>query len=485
MKISYIRYCLSFLIVAFVASGCGKSFLELAPLSNSNVNNFFKTKADFNLAVNSAYSTLYTIYAPKGSMSFTGELMSDNTTVSILAISGSFTIVDQQAFSDYSIASTNTGAYNFWVDHYTSLYQPNIILQKLGEVDLGDVAYESMIEGEMRFLRALYYFNLVQLFGDVPLVTTPVQGSAAYDIGRSPKAEVYAQIINDLQFAGTNLPNPGSEPAKGRATKGAAKTLLGKVYLTMGDKSSAATILQEVYTAYNVNTYDLLPSFQSLWGNTTAFKNTKESIFEIQYLGGVGNPYNSLWTAFQPFENRVFLGQAGGMNMVTEDLYDEYEAGDARRDISFYTGYTKDGVFVPAKFNKKWVDLTAPLDGAQQAANNNFMILRYADLLLLLTEATDDAQYMNKVRARAGLPLFGTPGYPSAKYPTLELALEHERRMEFALEFQRWFDLKRTGRAVAVLSAKGKDVNQNKLLLPIPQYAIDQNPNLKPQNPGY
>jgi starch-binding outer membrane protein, SusD/RagB family len=173
------------------------------------------------------------------------------------------------------------------------------------------------------------------------------------------------------------------------------------------------------------------------------------------------------------------------MNMVTDDLYNEYENGDIRREVSFYTGYEKGGVFVPIKFNKKWVDLTAPLDGGAEASNNNFMILRYADVLLLLTEATGDPQYMNRVRARAGLPLFGSAGYPSDKYPTVELAVEHERRMELALEFHRWFDLKRTGRAVPVLSAKGKAINENKLLLPVPQYALGQNPNLGPQNPGY
>jgi hypothetical protein len=113
------------------------------------------------------------------------------------------------------------------------------------------------------------------------------------------------------------------------------------------------------------------------------------------------------------------------------------------------------------------------------------MILRYADLLLMLTEATGDPQYLNKVRARAGLPLYGTAAYPSALYPTVDLAVEHERRMELALEFHRWFDLKRTGRAVAVLAAKGKAVTADKLLLPVPQYALGQNPNLAPQNPGY
>src|SRR6187401_2699502 len=117
MKIITIRKILYIVVLALLAFGCKKSFLELAPISNANVNSVFKSKSDFDLALNAAYGTLYTIYAPKGSMSFTGELMSDNTTVSTLAISGAFTIVDQQAFRDYSISTTNTGVYQFWIDH--------------------------------------------------------------------------------------------------------------------------------------------------------------------------------------------------------------------------------------------------------------------------------------------------------------------------------------------------------------------------------
>ncbi len=481
MKNCNIAYILAFVVIL---SSCKKSFLELSPVSNANANAVFKTRSDFDLAVNAAYATLYTIYAPKGAMSFTGELMSDNVTVSTLAISGSFTIVDQQAFRDYTVASNNSGVYNFWVDYYTSLYQVNIVLDKIVGADL-DEAYKKQIIAEMKFLRALYYFNMVQMWGDLPLVTKPIIGEEAYAMKRSPKADVYNLIVEDLTAAAADLAEPGSEPAKGRASKGAAKTLLGKVYLTMGDKAKAAQTLKEVVDNYGGSKYDLLPGFGSLWGNTSAHKNTKESIFEIQYLGGAANPYSTYWSAFAPFENFSITKYGGGMNMVTDDLYNEYENGDTRRDVSFFTGYDKGGVFVPIKFNKKWVDLTAPLDGGVEASNNNFMILRYADVLLLLTEATGDPQYMNRVRARAGLPLFGSAGYPSAKYPTIELAVEHERRMEFALEFQRWFDLKRTGRAVAVLSAKGKAVNNDKLLLPVPQYALGQNPNLGPQNPGY
>lgn len=484
MKLINIKKYSLILMVAALVAGCKKSFLELAPISNANVNAVFKSKADFDLAVNAAYATLYTIYAPKGSMSFTGELMSDNTTVSTLAISGSFTIVDQQAFRDYSISTTNTGVYIFWVDHYTSLYQVNIVLDKIAGATL-DESYKKQVVAEMKFLRALYYFNLVRLYGDVPLVTAPIVGEEAYAMKRSPAADIYKLIVDDLKAANTDLTDPGSEPAKGRATRGASKTLLGKVYLTMGDKPAATQILKEVYDNYGGSKYDLLPSFTSLWGNTTAQKNTKESIFEIQYLGGAANPYSQFWPAFAPFENFSITKYGGGMNMVTDDLYNEYETGDIRREASFYLGYDKAGTFVPIKFNKKWVDLTAPLDGGGEACNNNFMVLRYADVLLLLSEATGDPVYLNKVRARAGLPLYGSAGYPSAKYPTIDLAVEHERRMEFALEYHRWFDLKRTGRAVAVLSAKGKRITAEKQLLPVPQYAVGQNPNLLPQNAGY
>jgi starch-binding outer membrane protein, SusD/RagB family len=471
------------LTIALFAGACKKSFLDLAPVSNANANQLFKTKADFDLAVNNAYSTLYTIYAPKGSMAFTGELMSDNVTVSTLAISGPFTIVDQYAFKDYTITAGNTGVYQFWIDHYTSIYQVNIVLEKIAGADL-DAAYKKQIIAEMKFLRSLYYFNLVRLYGALPLVDKPIVGEEAYAMKRTAAADVYKFIVANLNDAIADLTEPGLEPAKGRANKGAAKTLLGKVYLTSGDKANAATVLKDVVNTYGGNKYDLLPTFAALWGNTNAHKNSKESIFEIQYLGGAGNPYSQFWPAFAPFENFSITRYGGGMNLVTDDLYNEYEATDPRRDLSFYTGYTKNNVFIPIKFSKKWVDLTAPLDGGGEACNNNFMVLRYADVLLMLSEATDDAQYLNRVRARAGLPLYGAAGYPAA-YNTVQLATEHERRMELALEYHRWFDLKRTGRAVSVLTAKGKMATDNKMLLPVPAFALSQNPNLAPQNPGY
>jgi hypothetical protein len=455
-----------------VSWGCKESFLELAPVSNPNAANFYKTRTDFDLATNAAYNTLYTVYHPQGPVSYTGELMADNVT--IFNISGNQ--ADKWQFRDYSLAPANTMVYQFWQDFYKSLYNINIILSKVGDAQL-DEAFKSQTQGEMLFLRSLYYFNMVQIWGDVPLVTAPVTAAEAYNILRTPSAEIYAQIIKDLAEAKAKLPVTAT--IAGRATKGAAQTLLGKVYLTMGDKTNAAKELKEVYDSKR---YELLPSYAALWDPKN--KNTKESIFEIQYLGGSPtNPYSNYYLEFFPNSNALgFYG--AGMSQVVDDIWKEYESGDSRKEASIDTGFTDaKGSFTAARFPKKWADKTAPLINQSIAANNNFMVLRYADVLLMLTEATGDVTYLNEVRKRAALPLYGTAGYPAA-YNTVALAVEHERRIELAFEFHRWFDLKRTGRAIPVLTAKGKSVAEQKLLLPIPNIVRDQNSRIT-QNAGY
>jgi len=462
------------LSITVIAFSCKKTFLELTPISNANAENFYKTKADFDLAVNAAYNSLYTIYAPEGSVSYTSEQMSDNAIV--YNISG--IEADKWAFKDYALRPANTMVYQFWQEYYKALYNINIVLSKIETADL-DAAYKDGVKAEMMFLRGLYYFDMVRIWGDVPLVLTPISGEESYSILRSPQADVYNQIIKDVQYAVDKLPVASKITVKGKASKGAAQTLLGEIYLTKGDKASAATALKEVY---NSSEYALLPTYASLWGPTV--KNTKESVFEIQYLGGSSsNPYSRYYQIFFPNTN-IFSFYGGGMNQVTDDLWNEYEAGDVRRDLSIALGYQNGSVFVSQKYPKKWTDPTAIIQGGTAIANNNFMVYRYADVLLMLAEATGDASYLNQVRARAGVPLYGTASYPSATYPTLDLAIEHERRVELALEFHRWFDLKRTGRAIPVLTAKGKSVTQNKLVLPIPEIVRTQNPAVA-QNPSY
>lgn len=464
-----------YIIACFCMIGsCKESFLDLAPISNVNTINFYKTKADFDLAVNAAYATLYIFYAPESAISYTEQLGDDGTMYNVAGIQA-----DRWAFKDYALRPSNTEVYRFWQETYKALYSVNIVLDKIREADL-DTAYKTAVTAEMMFLRGLYYFDMVQLWGDLPIVTKPLSVEESYATLRSPVADVYKQIVADLQYASAHLPSAAEVSAPGKASKGASQTLLGKVYLTLGDKAAAGKVLMEVY---NSAQYALLPHYGSLWNVNN--KNTKESIFEIQYKGGAGNPYSNYWTSFAPTENFVLTLYGGGMNQVTDDLYNEYEDGDVRRDTSIFTGYNnKSGTFIPIKFPKKWVDRNAQVVGGREQSNNNFTVLRYADALLLLSEATGDPVYLNQVRERAGMPLFGEAGYPSGKYPTLELAIEHERRVELAMEFHRWFDLKRTKRALTVLKAKGKAVTEERLLLPIPEIVRQQN-NAIAQNAGY
>ncbi|RRB02447.1 RagB/SusD family nutrient uptake outer membrane protein [Larkinella rosea] len=468
-----INYFLTILCFGLLTTGCKDSFLDLTPLSNATADNF-KTRDDFELAVNGAYASLYTFYHPEGPVSYANEQMSDNAIM--FNISG--IQADKWQFKDYSLATANTMVYQFWQDCYKAVFNANIVLNKIEGANL-DAAYKDGVKAQMMYLRGLYYYNMVQLWGDLPIVTTPLSGEESYAVLRSPQSAVYDQIKKDLQFAADKLPLATAITIPGRASKGAAQTLLGKVYLTLGDKAAAATVLKEVY---NSNQYALLPNYTDLWGPSV--KNTKESIFEIQFLGGNASaPFSRYYQTFYP--NNNFLGfYGGGMNQVTDDLYNEYETGDTRRDASIALGYNNAGTFIAQKYPIKWTDTKATQVGGNPLSNNNFVILRYADALLLLSEATGDPTYLNLVRTRAKLPKFGDAAYPTAKYATLDLAIEHERRVELAIEFQRWFDLKRTNRAVPVLTAKGKAITAQKLLWPIPQIVRTQNAAIT-QNPGY
>jgi len=465
---------IKYLLILFgvVLFGCGEDFLERSPISNMNELDFYKSEKDLTTAMWSSYSSLYTLYGPESLPSFFGELMSDNA----YSDNTAGTVQDYESFENHTMNQNNGLVLNYWNNYYSAIFTLNNIIYKSSGADF---ASKDALVAEARFLRALYYFDMVRAWGDIPLVVNPVGIADAYKQGRTPATEVYNQIIEDLNFAAAKLPLKASQRFVGAASQEAANALLGKVYLTTGNKSKAAETLLKVYGKFS------LVSYADLWNKTK--KNGAESIFEIQYKGGKSNPYSSYWAMFTPLDNRIVTAWGGGMNQVTTDLWNAYETGDPRRDLSIQDGYkTAAGARVEVKFAIKWKDATAELNGLREAADNNFIVLRYADVLLMLTEATGDAKYMNEVRTRVGLPLYGTAGYP-AKYNTVDLACEHERQVELALEFHRWFDLKRTGRAIAVIknSTKNITIAANKLVLPIPLEVITQNPNVITQNEAY
>ncbi|HRZ96559.1 MAG TPA: RagB/SusD family nutrient uptake outer membrane protein [Paludibacter sp.] len=466
-KIKYLLAVLSFSLI-----GCGDSFLDRAPISNMNDLDFYKTEKDFTTSLWSGYNGLYTLYGPESLPSFFGELMSDNA----YSDNTAGTVQDYEAFENHTMNENNVLVLGYWNSYYATIFILNNIIYKSAD---SDFATKDALIAEARFLRALCYFDMVRAWGDVPLVTEPLTIEDAYKSGRTPQADVYTQIVADLEFAASKLPLKAGQRFVGAASQEAANTLLGKVYLTMGNKSKAAETLLKVYGKFS-----LVP-YADLWNKTK--KNGAESIFEIQYKGGKANPYSSYWAMFTPLDNRIVTAWGGGMNQVTSDLWTAYETGDPRRDISIQDGYTTaGGIKVDVKYTIKWKDATAELNGLREAADNNFIVLRYADVLLMLTEATGDAKYLNEVRTRAGLPLYGAAGYPAA-YNTVALACEHERQVEFAMEFHRWFDLKRTGRAIEVIKKSSKNItlSPNQLVLPIPLEVITQNPDVITQNEAY
>lgn len=465
-KIYIILFCNLFLL------GCSSDFLDKAPISNANEAEFYKSQKDIETGLWSAYNSLYTLYGPESLPSFYGELMSDNA----YSDNAAGRIQDYESFELHTMTIDNELVFNFWNNYYKAIYTVNNIIVSAEKLDF---ANRDALIGEAKFLRALYYFDMVRAWGDVPLVITPLSIADAYAQGRTPKAQVYAQIVADLDFAAAKLPVKTSQRFVGAASQEAANTLLGKVYLTMGDKTKAAETLLKVYGKFS-----LVP-YADLWNLTK--KNGASSIFEIQYKGGVSNPYSLYWAMFSPVDNRVVTAWGGGFNQVTNDLWNAYEATDPRKAISIQNGYTTaNGSFVNVKFPIKWKDAAAPVAGLREASNNNFIILRYADVLLMLTEATSDPKYLNEVRARVGLPAYGAIGYP-AQYNTVALALEHESQVEFACEFHRWFDLIRTGRAIPVIKSSNKNITitEEDLLLPIPFLVINQNPDVITQNEAY
>jgi hypothetical protein len=474
-----ITYITGAVFSCILFGSCSDSFLELSPLSNANELNYYKTEKDFETAVVAAYATLHTEFSPEGGVSFCGEVMSDEATLgNMMLMDSPVSNTEYHAFRDYNIESGNLIVQKIWEEEYNSLMIVNAVLDKLNESSI-DGQVKTGYEAEMRFLRALYHFNLVRMFGDIPISGKKIVAGESYDILRSPTAEVFDFIIEDLTFAAGSLPVRVSQP--GRAAKGAANGLLGKVYLTMGNKADAAAALKQVIDSKE---YSLLDNYADLWD--LKHENSAEALFEIQYVAGPTNPSSPYNEYFGPYENFSISGQGRGMNQVAETLWNEYEDSDPRREASVFTGYTNPaGTWIEGKFSRKWYDPSYVLDHNNMYFENNFIVLRYADVLLMYAEATDDPSYLNMVRDRAHLPRYGEAAYPSGKYATLAAAIEHERMVELALEFHRWFDLKRTGRATTVLSvAKGKSITEQKLVLPIPLNERQINPALT-QNPGY
>jgi hypothetical protein len=461
---------------------CKRDFLELAPKSNANVQNFYKTPEDMRVAVNAAYASLMLLGQYTYAYFQFGEVRSDNT--ANYDGPGNFPDGEIDLFKEVTSNAIIEGA---WMDTYHGILLCNVVLNRIEGVSMNETLKNQFI-GEMEFLRSLMYFNLVRVFGDVPLVLRETKSvSEGYQQGRVAVATVYEQIEKDLLDATQKLPISFSGSDVGRATKGAAKGLLGKVYLTRKNYAAAASVLKEVI---DQNSYQILTNYVDLW--KPANGNSAESLFEVQYKKGGTQTGSNFNNQFAPRNSDIAVtgvGFADGRNTPTASLISAYENGDLRKNISLAESYVNAaGQTVNDAYTLKFKD--TPF--IQGDADNNWPVLRYADVLLMYAESlngknggADSEAYkaINAVRARAGLGALSNLN--AAQFAS---AIEHERQVELAFEGHRWFDLLRTDHALDVMNANFAGslvIKPYQLLFPIPQSQININPNVMKQNPGY
>lgn len=448
-------------------TACQKDFLDLKPQSQPNVDNFYLTANDFNNAVNGAYDVLQTTNQYGGDFNTLIEVRGDNALDNDPAANAGL----RYNIDRFIEPTTNTILRDTWGSLYIGINRTNLILDKIDAITI-DAPLKARYKGEAQFLRALSYFNLVRLWGNVPLVLKPGSTTEARSYTRNPVADVYAAIEKDLTDAAANLPASYTGADVGRATSGAAKGLLGKVFVTQKKYAQAVPVLRDVIAA---NTYRLLPSIADVF--LVSNKNNAEIVFAVKFKKGVGGAF--------PEGHGLWYGTNIGEN-IEPTLRAAYPAGDKRQPLTLQVPVPSNVNVVP----RKWYDEVSSTNDV----GNDFPVLRYADVLLLYAEALNEAGYqatgdaftnLNLIRTRAGVPVYTATQL--ATQSTFRDAVIAERRLELALENDRWFDLIRTGTAVSSLSATKITVPANRLLYPIPQAEIDtyNNPTAFPQNPGY
>lgn len=480
---------LAMLFVLFIVAGCNKKFLDVPPQGQQPGQQFWQSEADATKAVNAMYANLHewkqVAFAPIAIES----MGSDDAEKGSSASDATF----MNNFDNFSASSTEGQVLEYWTGQYQEINFCNQVLDNVPGITM-DESLKGRYLAEAKFIRAYAYFRLVRTFGDIPLrLKSPVDASE-YNIPRTPKAEVYAAIEQDLNDAASVLPATYSAADQGHATKGAAMALHAKVAMYQGHWQDVFDLTNQVMSS---GVYSLFPNYEQLF--RIANENSSESIFEIQckYIPGNCDASNSQYSQVQGV--RGSQGGGWGFNVPTQNLADAYEAGDPRKDatIIFRGETTPEGDAIPVSgdnpmYNQKsYVPFSTYVE-CNEGSEQNVRVIRYAEVLLMNAEAANELgnptqalSSLNAVRARArGGNNAVLPDVTTTDQAALRTAIWHERRVEMGMEFDRFFDLVREGQAPAVLGPKGFVAGKNEVW-PIPQNEIDLSAGTLVQNPGY
>lgn len=499
-----ISYSLGIAALIIFLSACDKEWLNPAP-ENQLVteDTTFLLPANATKFVNACYTNLLTWEESAFSWTGVASITSDD------ADKGSDPGdlgADKDQMDALTYTSTTVSVSEVWKGNYQGVSNCNQAIANVPKFDIDDGLKNRLI-AEAKFLRAYYYFNLVRIYGEVPLVDKVIDSENPGDLEKAntrvPTDQVYNFIEEDLNAARDVLPVSYPAADVGRATKGAATALLAKVSMYRQEWQQAYDLTNEIINGA-VGNYDLLPNYEDIWREVG--ENSVESLFEVQ--AKIGTPVAAVqqYCVIQGPRGAAFIdAETGesvsafsgwGFNTPSQDLYDSYEPGDIRRDATIMSiGDTLfDGIILDTAANlhynyKAYVSkFDETYDGNNDQTNKNVRILRMGEMYLINAEAANElgktgeaAASLNAVRNRAGLANTTASGQSD-----LRMAIWHERRWEMGMEYDRFFDLVRQGRAGEVLRAQGKNfVDGVNEVFPIPQNEIAASGGKLTQNPGY
>lgn len=453
-------------LATLLMTSCGDSFFDLEPASSVTIDKVYKTASDYNVAVIGCYAKL------QSQVNFYTECCeyrSDNLSL------GAPTAGTQDRYDiDHFTEKPSNGILSsYWANFNNNVYRCNLLLDQIDGANFAE-NLKKQYKGEAMFIRALNYFNMYRIWGGVPATKHVVSTAEALKVARYSDEQMFDLIAGDLKEIVDNnyLPETYSSADMGRATSGAAKALLGKVYLTFHKWTEAKDILSQL-----IGKYQLVSPIAQVFNVDN--KNNNEIIFAVHFNKEIEGEGHSYW---------YNLTNASDDTNQTSSLLNTFPTGDTRKDLITYVQVEKN-----VRLMNKFYDTKSP---TFKTVGNDQILLRYADVLLMYAEALNEIQYdasegslalkyLNAVRQRAGISNLTVKQLPTQEKFRKGILVERQR--EFPYEGQRWFDLVRMGFAKSVMAENGVEIKDYQLLFPIPQQEIEKvgDKSILWQNPGY